>query len=157
MVWSDFKIRILFPLVMFGLSVVALLFNMSGLWVDLEAAPNFFLLILFNALLYRPDTLPLPSLLLLCLLKDCLMGGWMGISFLQTAFLRYLLLTQLRLFSTGSFFLEYLGFMGFSLIDAGLNWGWTSFFCGQMLSLTPYIKGWGFVILLYPITTLIKR
>ena len=126
------------------------------LWGSLEVYPNFFALIYFHWLLYRPDLITLPHLIGLSFIRDGLLSGWMGVSLLHFLILYFIVYAQRQFFVYRSFLFVLVAAAGFVAVDSFLSWSFLCYEQGYWVSYESF--GWGALIIFcfYPLSASIS-
>ena len=126
------------------------------LWGKLDIFPNFFALIYFHWLLYRPDLLGLLPLIVLSFIRDGLLGNWIGISLIHFLTLYCMVYRLRQFFVYQSFLFVFFAALGFVAVDSFLSWFLLSYQLGSWISYNSFGGGALLVFCFYPVVTLIS-
>jgi len=120
-------------------------------WSSLGFSPDFLVMMLYLWLVYRPDLIQFPGLVIIGLIQDGLYGYPLGISIFEimllllfTQFLRHFILHR-------SFGFIFAGYVAYLLIHSTIEWIILSCFKHEWLSLMPMLKVTIFSLLVYPV------
>ena len=126
------------------------------LWGKLDIYPNFFVLIYFHWLLYRPDLITLFHLIGLSLIRDGLLNCWIGVSFLHFLVLYFIIYVQRQFFVHRSFLFVLCAAVGFVTVDSFLSWSFLCYEQGYWVSVQSFAWGALVVFCFYPLSALIS-
>lgn len=133
------------------LLLALVLFSFVPVWSNLGFCPNFFIIILYRLLIYRPDLIRLYGLAIAGLFQDALYGYPLGVSILEIMAL-YLFAQALKHFILEkSFGFIFAGYIAYLLIYSNMKWFILSCFKGEWLSYMPVVKFMVFSLLAYPL------
>lgn len=135
------------PVLFLGL----VLFSFLPVWGYLGFCPNFFIMVLYLWLIYRPDLIQLPSIVFVSLIQDGLYGYPLGVSLIEILPLFFFTQYFRRLILQKSFGSVFCGYVGYLIIFSLTRWGILSFFKGQWLPIFPLLQSVGFSLLVYPL------
>ena len=135
------------PVLFLGLILISFI----PIWTYLGFCPNFFVMVLYLWLIYRPDLIQSPSVVGVSLVQDGLYGYPLGISVLEI--LPLFLFTRLfrRLILHKSFGSVFCGYVVYLFIFSFTKWVILSLFKYKCLPVFPLLKLIGFSILVYPL------
>lgn len=138
-------------LIVFCLFMTLVFLSFIPGWSRLGFCPNFFIMMLYLWLVYRPDLIQLPGLVITGLIQDGLYGYPLGMSILEIMLL-FLFAQFLRRFVLErSFGFIFAGYVAYLFTYSSIKWFILSCFKHEWLSLIPMLKVTGFSLLAYPV------
>lgn len=130
-----------------GLSLISFI----PIWTHLGFCPNFFVMVLYLWLIYRPDLIQFWGLMVVGLSQDGLYGYPLGVSILGILQLIFFAKIFRKLILQKSFGFVFCGYIAYLLVYSITQWGILSFFKQEWLPVFPILNFIGFSILTYPV------
>lgn len=142
------NIKLIVVLCLFiGLSLISFI----PLWTHLGFCPNFFVMVLYLWLIYRPDLIQFWGLMVVGLIQDGLYGYPLGVSILEILQLVFFAKIFRKLILQKSFGFVFGGYIAYLLVYSFAEWGILSSFKQEWLPIRPILNFIGFSILTYPV------
>lgn len=129
-----------------------LLTSSAPFWRDMSIYPNLFILMYYHWILYRPDLITLPHILILSLVRDGLFDHLIGVSAIHFFILYFALFSQRHFLLNHSFPIVYVGFLVFAFIDILISWLLSSYENQAWVPIQSFVFGFIPVSFLYPLT-----
>ncbi len=130
-----------------GLSLISFI----PVWTHLGFCPNFFVMVLYLWLIYRPDLIQFGGLMVVGLIQDGLYGYPLGLSIFGILQLIFFAKIFRKLILQKSFGFVFCGYIAYLLVYSITNWGILSFLKQEWLPVLPILNFIGFSILTYPV------
>ncbi len=139
------------PTVISCLLVALSLISFLPIWTHLGFSPNFFVMVLYLWLIYRPDLIQFWGLMMVGLIQDGLYGYPLGISILGILQLIFFAKIFRKLILRKSFGFVFCGYIAYLLVYSITKWAVLSIFKQEWLPVLPILNFIGFSILTYPV------
>lgn len=141
----NFKFLVV-PVLFIGLILVSFI----PIWTDLGFCPNFYVMMLYLWLIYRPDIIQVRGLVIVSLVQDGLYGYPLGISIVEMMPLFLFAKMFRRLILQKSFGFVFCGYVAYLFVFSLVKWLVLSTFKQEWLPALPIFNLIIFSVLVYP-------